>query len=1011
MYSTEEVVLAIKIAFLLAWYLLNTNRVQKAIELCMENLFLVNHKTLKKRKEFAICFKTMVYIQMFAGYDLTNDYRSAIEIGRKLLIISRETGQRALEGTVTFSLAMLYRVQCDYNEAIELCTKAVSIAIETKKEKLESTCYVYLGSIFQSLGLYVKATEYGEKALEMAEKNGDREAEARCFLHLGCICAHSSEYVKAKEYYEKALAIAENIGDMKTKAACYWGLGLVFHYLCEFYKAKNYHEKALAIAEEIGDSETEVAWYGDLGGVFLSLGENVKAKECQEKALAIAEQIGDREGEAKCYTNLGNSIRPLGEYVKAIECHEKALAIAEEIGDRKTKAACYRNLGIVFESLGEVVKAKEYHERGLDIAKEIGDKHMEAQCYGYLGNSFKFLDEDVKAKEYHVKALVIAEKIGDRKLEAMCYGNIGLFLDSRGKYVQATECYVKALAIAENIGDKTTEAACYDRLGRVFRSLGECAKAKDFLERALVLCREAGEMERETALHLFISLCMIEDDNIPEAESHFFACVNTGGVLRGFLNDHEQFKISLLDKLGGYYRAIGHRICQAGYPNEGLYAEEIGRARALADLMTTQYSIENEISVKPQAWVGIERIVKKEHNGACLYISYLNKFIKLWVIKACNQIFFQEMNVNDCFATDKTLTKVADVFCTEIFRETHCLAPGQCEDRSWFPSNVDSEQTRKSSQGNSLTGCRPVEEDEDHQQPILTLADGYRMIIAPVTDLLDKTELLIVPDRLFFKVPFAALKDERGKYLSESFRIRIVPSLSTLKLIQDSPADYHSKTGALIVGDPEVGEVLYKGDLLWVKRLPFASEEAEMVGELLGTQPLLGKKATKETVLKSIQSVGLIHFAAHGDAERGEIVLASPPLIDRKPQEEDYLLTMADISQIRLRAKLVVLSCCHSAKGQIRTEGVVGIARAFLGSGARSVLVALWAIEDEATKQFMSRFYEHLVDGESASESLHQAMKWMRENGSYKVQQWAPFMLVGDNVTLDFQKLRLVETY
>ena len=53
---------------------------------------------------------------------------------------------------------------------------------------------------------------------------------------------------------------------------------------------------------------------------------------------------------------------------------------------------------------------------------------------------------------------------------------------------------------------------------------------------------------------------------------------------------------------------------------------------------------------------------------------------------------------------------------------------------------------------------------------------------------------------------------------------------------------------------------------------------------------------------------------------------------------------------------------------------MVGIARAFLGSGARSVLVALWAIEDKATKQFMSHFYEHLVIGESASESLHQAM-------------------------------------
>ena len=152
--------------------------------------------------------------------------------------------------------------------------------------------------------------------------------------------------------------------------------------------------------------------------------------------------------------------------------------------------------------------------------------------------------------------------------------------------------------------------------------------------------------------------------------------------------------------------------------------------------------------------------------------------------------------------------------------------------------------------------------------------------------------------------------------------------------------------------------------------------------------------------------MSLIHFAAHGNAERGEICLAPIRGTDNIPQEEDYLLTMSDISQVQLRAKLVVLSCCHSGRGEIKREGVFGLARAMLGSGARSVLVALWAIEDTATEQLMSRFYEHLVGGESASESLHQAMNWLRSNGFPKVCQWAPFMFIGDNVTFDFKTQR-----
>ena len=166
---------------------------------------------------------------------------------------------------------------------------------------------------------------------------------------------------------------------------------------------------------------------------------------------------------------------------------------------------------------------------------------------------------------------------------------------------------------------------------------------------------------------------------------------------------------------------------------------------------------------------------------------------------------------------------------------------------------------------------------------------------------------------------------------------------------------------------------------------------------------MLGQEATKKAVLEGLNSVSLIHIAAHGNAERGEIALSPPGSTTGIPQEDDYLLKMSDISKVKVRAKLVVLSCCHSGRGQIRAEGVVGIARAFLGAGARSVLVALWALDDIATKKLMSRFYENLLHGESASVSLHAAMKWMRDHGFIKVSRWAPFMLIGDDVTFAFE--------
>ena len=80
--------------------------------------------------------------------------------------------------------------------------------------------------------------------------------------------------------------------------------------------------------------------------------------------------------------------------------------------------------------------------------------------------------------------------------------------------------------------------------------------------------------------------------------------------------------------------------------------------------------------------------------------------------------------------------------------------------------------------------------------------------------------------------------------------------------------------------------------------------------------------------------------------------------------------------------------------------------RAFLVSGARSVLAPLWAIDDEATHAFMESFYKYLIDHNmSASRALHQTMKDMRNSDEFSEERhWAPFILYGDDVTLDWNK-------
>ncbi|XP_022809967.1 tetratricopeptide repeat protein 28-like [Stylophora pistillata] len=483
---------------------------------------------------------------------------------------------------------------------------------------------------------------------------------------------------------------------------------------------------------------------------------------------------------------------------------------------------------------------------------------------------------------------------------------------------------------------------------------------------------------------------------VAEAKHYLIHCIEKYEQVRTFLEGNSEFKMSLLEVHGTFpYQLLTRLLCETEKFQDALYLEELGRARVLAELMADKYSVESHISANPHSWVGIEKIVKRESNSVFLYISYGERQVFLWVLKASGDTCFRKSDEVELNTLDAE--QVCDV--EGIFKKSAVwfgvLPTANCEDRS-LDDNVTI-----SPRGNSRTNLRGEQTKDTERIHHLC----YEWIVAPVADLLTEPEIIIVPDRFSYRVPFAALRDEpAGKYLSERYRLRIVPSLTCLQHIQECPADYHSQTDALVVGDPTVGEVHYNGRHLHITPLFCANKEARMVGELLGVEPLLGGRATKQVVLQAISSVSLIHLAAHGNAERGEIALSPQSAANSIPQEKDYLLTMSDIQGIQVRAKLVVLSCCHSGRGLVKKEGVVGIARAFLASGARSVLVASWALEDKATANLMKHFYKHLVRGESASESLHQAVQWLRSDGFPEPSQWAPFVLMGDNVTFDFMK-------
>ena len=868
----------------------------------------------------------------------------------------------------------------------------LKIAQEVGDKHGEGNASGNLGNDYYSLGDFKKAIEYHNLYLTLANEVGNKHGESKAYSNLGNAYHGLGDFKKAREYHSLHLMIAKEIGDKRGEGNAYSNLGNAYDSLGDLKKAIEYHNLHLQITKEVGDRRGEGNAYGNLGNAFYSLGDFKKAMQYLNLHLEIAKEVGDKHGEGKSYGNLGNVYDSLGDFKKAIEYHNLDLKIAKEVGDKHGEGKAYCNLGNAYKSLGDLKKAREYHYQGLLKAKEVGNKQGEGNAYGSLGTAYFRLGDFKKAIEYHSLHLIIAEELGDKHGEGCAYGNLGNAYYGQGDFKKAIEYFNLDLKIAEEVRDKHGEGKAYGNLGNAHKRLGDLVKAKKSYKVMLKIAKEVEDKTLEATAYYSSGSVFEFLGRLPKAVEYYQASITLFNSLRVRLESKDEWKVNFRNQYQMAYTGLWRVLVEQGNVDEALFVAEKGRAQALTDLMessfcggTSHHKGEDE-----------DCAVLKNVPSNTVFQAVDEANVNLWVVSEGKQVQLRQSKLKGFVSENSGSSLSFESFMLGVYTQLGVRSNVRCENRSLdalreSPSKVDD----KSKEDNPQP---PVQKNE-------CLSTLYDVVMKPVADLLQGDELLIIPDGPLWLAPYAALRDGNSKYLCESFRIRLAPSLTSLRLIADCPDDYHKSSGALLVGDPWVAEVTNsEGEKL--QQLPCAKEEVEMIGKILNITPITGRQATKREVLKRLSSVSLVHFAAHGCMETGEIALTpDPDRISTVPTEEDYILTIGDVLNAQLRAKLVVLSCCHSGRGEIKAEGVVGIARAFMGAGARSVVVSLWAIDDEATLEFMKCFYQHLAEGKPASESLNLAMKSLRESKKFRdIKYWAPFLLIGDDVTPDLME-------
>jgi CHAT domain-containing protein len=318
---------------------------------------------------------------------------------------------------------------------------------------------------------------------------------------------------------------------------------------------------------------------------------------------------------------------------------------------------------------------------------------------------------------------------------------------------------------------------------------------------------------------------------------------------------------------------------------------------------------------------------------------------------------------------------------------------------------------------------------------------SYNAFWAPLTAELKSVErIFIAPDGVFNLVNLAGLYDPVHKNnIMDQQDIYVLTS--TRDLVLEREKSFASEI--VLVGNPKFNIPNYKGGELSseiqtsqgdsirsffggeISELPGTSVEVTNISSRLkqagiSVEVFTGLSASERNV-KALKQCRVLHLATHGffytntekDGFAGYqlntlinnpllcsgILLsgASNALNGAVIEGEDGILTAQEALNLNLdQTELVVLSACETGQGKIENgEGVYGLQRAFQMAGAKSVIVSLWKVDDKATSQLMSSFYDNWFNKNMTKRNAFaEAQRKLMEQYP-DPHYWAAFVIVG----------------
>ena len=894
------------------------------------------------------------------------DTRRAKHVADAAMDVARTLGKPAL-------LARSFRAQAnamyaldEHPEAVHLYAHAIALFEQTGEEaELARTLSGSIQSLLL-LGRYDDALAAGERAGAIFRKQGNTRRLARLEINLGNIYHRQDRFAEALAFYERAYEQMLAHDDAEGLAAVLSNLSLCHISLNDFPKALELHRAARRHCEQ-KDMPTLVA-YADYNIAYLYFlrGEYGRSIQMLRDASVSAKKANDSYQLALCNLDLSEIYLELNLSAEAGELGRAANTGFHELGFGYEAAKALGFAAIAASRQGQAFEAVKLFAQ----AKEMFVRDQN-QVWPSLIDLYEALVLFTEGRLFEARRLCVAaheffrtsSMRGKAVLAELLLARIALRL---GDTVLASQHCGAALTALKDLDSPTLHYQAEFLMGEIARATGNEDAAYESYCRA----RAAVERLRSSLRGEELKIAFFEN-KLEVYESLVDICLRRQNSFEEAFAYIEQAKSrTLMDLLNQPVH-----VPTAVDPGQ---SELVRSIRNLREELNWYYNLIEREQLRPEER-SPERVQQLELQARSRETDLMRAMKEATVAEA-NEAGMQvpsNLSLEEIRSVLPADTALVEFFCTHdrnivcvLTRDKLHICPVTVQSRIQKLLQFLQFQISKFRLDPQYVATFSQPLLESTQAHLKSL---YQELIAPIRHLLEARHVVFVQHGLLHYVPFHALHDGES-YLIDQFSISYAPSASVYAHCQTKPVN--AAGDSLILGVPD-------------ERTPAIAEEVRALAGILPNAKLfVGDEATEDVLKKYGPRSKSVHIATHGYFRQDNPMFSSIRLGTSH-------LSLYDMAHLQLPVDMVVLSGCATGLNVITPgDELMGLVRGLLQAGAQSLVLSLWDVHDDSTKEFMIEFYTQLQQGRTKGQAMQNACLHLRESRPHPYH-WAPFLLIG----------------